>query len=191
MTIPDILEQEIQPVVDTQVIDDLLHVEQKITVVTDPIQQAISIAAAKKNNVSADAIALKTTVTDSIPKLPKIKNPILIAKQAEADAQKAQSEIKNKLLTQSHTSLDVVKKKLSSFKKPTVSFPKLPLLDKKALQTSIVLKKIKQLAKDRQKASVENLKKSKDAFRYPMASAQKTIAPIISDLPTLPKLPSF
>lgn len=154
---------------------------------------AISSAVSKtnvKNLISITAgsasVAATATVSSIKTKLPIIPDPALIKKQAEATAQLKVTDAKEKALklkdiavaTAKSAVVAAVAGKLRSL------IPKLPVVDPKILQALSVAKKIKDLAKERKAASVENLSKNKETFKFPM-KPQITVPKV----PVIPKIP--
>lgn len=167
------------------------------------LPSAASAASSAQNRVSE--------LRDRVPQLPTVKDPELLKKQAEAQAQALIADQKQKLLETKDNAVNQLNaarsrassavnaaaglsvqalgaKALSSIS--TGKLPKLQQLsDAKVLAALNVAKKIKELAKERKKLSTENLTKAKDAFKYPITK----IAPELPQLPRLtrPEVPNL
>lgn len=163
------------------------------TELPDVIQTAIANANALVNKVvvgtaqAAVLLAASKEIQSVITRqkvIPKIKDPILTAKQLEASAQRQIAARANTLLEKKSSSIAKIKEKLSSLSKPTKSFPKKPLIDTKILKTAAVAAVTKALQKERKKISTQNILKGRDAFTYPLKpNSIAKIAPSIPDLP--------
>lgn len=154
----------------------------------DPIDAAMKAASPitklPVDNVTSAAAKASAAKEKVLSKLPKIKDPELTKKQVEAEAQKKISETKLKALEAKDQALQAVKGAalgavLGKLPKPP-KLPKLPSPPSVAAGLALV-KKLKETEKERRKTTKENMKKSVEAFTFP-------IKPKLS-VPTLPKPP--
>jgi hypothetical protein len=160
----------------------------------DVIDTAITVAREQLNTSNITSTAnriispintqtVNASVQDLKGKLPVQKDPRLIAREAEANALEIKTTTERKLLNLKETTLERLKTTLNRLTLPTISFPpKLPLLNPKILQTSILAKQVKAAITLKQKLSRQNLKKASEVYEYPL-SAVATTAPINSPLP--------
>jgi hypothetical protein len=132
-------------------------------------------------------------VDSRIAKLPTIKSPEIIKKQIEAEVHKKKVEAEVIIQTVKALAIDTAKTKLkegfAGLLPKVPAIPKLPILDPKILAQLAYAKAKQEVADLRQKVSRENLKKSKEAFTFPMKPP--TSIPKIPKIPELPKLPDI
>lgn len=177
----------------------------------DPIQAAIAKSKGATDAVVSDARNRVSSVRDTVPPLPTVKDPELIKKQVEARAQAEIADQKQKALAIRDTAVTQLNQARSAASGAiaagkglslqalgaqavsALSTNKIPKLQQisspKVLAALNVAKKIKELAKERKKISQDNLTKAKEAFKYPI----KPIAPEIPQLPRLsrPNIPNL
>jgi hypothetical protein len=171
--------------------------------VFDPLKSAMDVTKAAASNSStpksaADAKALASNTADAatdaaqakLDELAKFKDPEFIKKEAEAKAMTLIADKQQELLAQKADIEKQVTDKLTLLTETLtlaltvyLAFPpKLPAIDVKALAKKAYAKTKKELQELRQTVSKENLKKGKEAFKYPMKP---------KELPTLPKPPEI
>ena len=169
----------------------------------DPLKSAIDATKAAASNSSAprsatDVKALASNTVNAtadatqakLDELTKFKDPEFIKKEAEAKAMTLIADKQQELLTQKADIEKQVTDKLTLLTETLalaltiyLAFPpKLPAIDVKALAKKAYAKTKKELQELRQTVSKENLKKGKEAFKYPMKP---------KELPTLPKPPEI
>ena len=111
-------------------------------------------------------------VDSRIAKLPTIKSPEIVKKQIEAEVHQKKVEAEVIIQNAKALAIDTAKTKLKEGfagllpKAPAI--PKLDILDPKILAQLAYAKAKQEVADLRQKVSRENLKKSKEAFTFPM-----------------------
>jgi hypothetical protein len=132
-------------------------------------------------------------VDTRVAKLPTIKSPEIVKKQIEAEVHQKKVEAEVIIQNAKALAIDTAKTKLKEGfvgllpKVPAI--PKLPILDPKILAQLAYAKAKQEVADLRQKVSRENLKKSKEAFTFPMKPP--TSIPKMPKIPELPKLPDI
>jgi hypothetical protein len=132
-------------------------------------------------------------VDTRIAKLPTIKSPEIVKKQIEAEVHQKKVEAEVIIQNAKALAIDTAKTKLKEGfvgllpKLPAI--PKLPILDPKILAQLAYAKAKQEVVDLRQKVSRENLKKSKEAFTFPMKPP--TSIPKMPKIPELPKLPDI
>lgn len=206
---------------------------------TDIIQQAIARAngastttlQSAKNQAEAVVSSTATTVKSKLPELPVERDPILVARQAEARAQLVIADAKEKLLTEKQnvieqlgnakskaastanavldTATDTANNAAETARQFTGSpnrqalgakavqaitsgrIPKLKQLSSTKISAALdAAKKAKQVVEERQAATVANLEKSTELFKFPLKPVIPEIPkPTIPSLPRIPDLP--
>lgn len=142
---------------------------------------------------SPGVAAVGSLVETRIAKLPTIKSPEIVKKQIEAEIQDKKVQLDTILQLAKQEAVDTAKAQLKEGfagllpKLPTI--PKLPILDPKFIAQLAYARAKQEVSDFRQKLSKENLKKSKEAFTFPM-KPQLTI-PTMPKIPELPKLPDI
>jgi hypothetical protein len=132
-------------------------------------------------------------VDTRIAKLPTIKSPEIVKKQIEAEIQDRKVQIDTVVQLAKEQSVDTAKTQLKEGfvgllpKVPAI--PKLFILDPKFIAQLAYARAKQEVADFRQKLSKENLKKSKEAFTFPMKPS--LTIPTIPKIPELPKLPNI
>lgn len=170
----------------------------------DPIELAGKISDAKKLNKNVnDVKGLIKSSTERLPsaqpyvgklpptlkKLPTVKDPRLQRRQAEAEAQKVQTEVQRRLMEGKEGLVEETKEKISQFKSliPRLpSIPKLPISDAKVLAELQFAKLKARVLAEKQKLSKKNLKKSKELFKFPMG--KRPFADKGIKIPEIPKV---
>jgi hypothetical protein len=142
---------------------------------------------------SPGVAAVGSLVETRIAKLPTIKSPEIVKKQIEAEIQDRKVQIDTVVQLAKEQSVDTAKTQLKEGfvgllpKVPAI--PKLPILDPKFIAQLAYARAKQEVADFRQKLSKENLKKSKEAFTFPMKPS--LTIPTIPKIPELPKLPNI
>jgi len=158
-------------------------------VTTDLSESSADIASDIKNKTNKN-------LNEKLNKLPLDKDPLLIARQKEAEALEIKAKVSEAKLISKDKAVELAK---DGIKRTAVagfpSIPKLPVLDKKILDGITLAKQLKNLYKERSKISKENLKKGKELYSYPIGK----ITPIsletlqaempVPKTPSVPKLP--
>lgn len=158
-------------------------------VTTDITQSSADIVSDIKNKTNKN-------LNEKLNKLPLDKDPLLIARQKEAEALEIKAKASEVKLISKDKAVELAK---DGIKGAVVAgfpnIPKLPVLDKKILDGIALAKQLKNLYKERSKVSKENLKKGKELYSYPIGK----ITPIsletlesevpIPKVPSVPKLP--
>jgi hypothetical protein len=175
---------------------------------SDPVINAITRARATAtggginlSESSADvARELRDTTTtnlnERLNRLPLDKDPLLIARQKEAEALEIKAKVSEARLVSKDRAVESAKDGIKvAVAVGGSNMPKLPVLDKKILDGIALAKQLKNLYKERSKVSKENLKKGKELYSYPIGK----ITPIsletlesevpIPKVPSVPKLP--
>jgi hypothetical protein len=135
----------------------------------------------------------------SIPRLDKElpiqPDPELLKKQAMAEAQKLRSEAEQFLQQKKEEELAKIQDKVDLVaglaSKALGLYLKMPIIDPKFLAYMAYLKAKQKIRELKQKASKENLKKSKEAFTFPMKPPLKveiTGLPAV-EIPKIPEIP--
>lgn len=183
----------------------------------DPIQLAKVKTLAKKvqsttttlPSVGTNQVATANAVIDSVNKqlenldrlnqlkeLPIQPDPELLKKEAMARAQTLRSDAETMLQQRKEEEINKLKEKAEALIPPALIkaaglLPVLPILDPKILAW-LAYQKIKQEIKNlKQKASKENIKRSKEAFTFPMKPPKRLELGNISQLevPKIPEIP--
>jgi hypothetical protein len=166
---------------------------------TDPLKKAMDITRAKANEVSTP-IAISTVTTGvetnkaKLESLTKYKDTELIKKEAEARVMTLVADKQQEILAQKDEIEKQVAEKLELLMTLYLAFPpKLPVINPKALAKKAYEQGKKELRELKQSLSKENLKKGKEAFKYPMKPKELSVPkiPEIPKLPPLPKLPNI
>lgn len=169
---------------------------------TDPLDAAMKaanpnkLASATSTKASSAVDSAKDKVTS---KLPKVKDPDLVKKQAEAEAQKKLSDTKLKALEAKNKAVDMAKGAALGAAKGAAGaligklkgkLPKLPAPPSVGLALALA-KKIKETEKERRKTTKENVTKSVEAFTFPIKLKTPKLEPpkppVIKDIPLLNK----
>jgi hypothetical protein len=156
---------------------------------TDLSQSSADIASDIKNKTNKN-------LNEKLNKLPLDKDPLLIARQKEAEALEIKAKVSEAKLISKDKAVELAK---DGIKGTAVAgfpnIPKLPVLDKKILDGITLAKQLKNLYKERSKLSKENLKKGKELFSYPinkitpisLETLQNEVpTPKVPDIPNLP-----
>lgn len=174
---------------------------------SDPLRDAISKARAKRDDFatnvsesSADKVSdLKAqgrqNLNNKLNELPLDKDPLLIARQKEAEALELKAKVAQAQLISKDKAVELAKGGIKGAISGGIpGLPKLPVLDKKILEGVALAKQLKTLYKERGKVSRENLSKGKELYSYPIAQ----ITPISLDslqpelpVPEVPKIPNL
>lgn len=132
------------------------------------------------------------------PELPIQPDPELLKKEAIAIAQTIRSDAEAMLQQKKEEELgkirDGVETASNLAAKAVGLYIKMPLIDPKFLAFMAYMKAKEKLRELKQKASKENLKKSKEAFTFPMKPPKRLdLAQLskISELPKIPKIPNI
>lgn len=177
----------------------------------DPLKSAMDATKAAASNSSAprsvaDAKALASNTTNAaadaaqakLDQLTKFKDPEFIKKEAEAKAMTLVADKQQEVLAQKAEIEAQITEKLTILSDGLalaltiyLAFPpKLPAIDVKALAKKAYQKTKKEIRELRQKVSKENLKKGKEAYKYPMKPKELAI-PKIPEIPKLPPIPEI
>jgi hypothetical protein len=140
---------------------------------------------------------LQNQAAELLNSLPTVPDPLLLARQKEAEILDKLAELERKQIELQEIGLDDVKENIRNLIIPTLPIPlKIPLISPKALLAVVLAKREKLLAELRKLKSKKNLKKGKELYSYPLkppTSLQlpsRPQLPKIPDIPTLPSLPS-
>lgn len=131
------------------------------------------------------------TINKKVTDLTKYKDPKFIKREAEATAMVLLADKHAEVLLQKSN----IEKQAAEIITALVAFylqfpPKLPAFNPKALAKKAYAKTKKELQQLRQTVSKENLKKGKEAFKYPMKPTISNI-PKLPSIPTLPRIPEI
>jgi hypothetical protein len=158
---------------------------------------AVAGSAQEQLNNLADPDAAINAAKDLLPvkELPIQPDPELIKKEAEARAQEYRSQAEELIQQKKEEEINKLKRRLEQAAGPFISafglFPKLDILNAKFL-AYIAYVEAKQKIRDlKQKASKENLKKSKEAFTFPMKPPVKLELGQLPQVPQIPKIPEI
>lgn len=140
---------------------------------------------------------LVSTVAQSLPKLPVQIDSSLLKKIAEARAQTIKAEAELLLQKAKEEELTNLKNRVNRLAPAFPSLPgfflKLPITDPKYLAHLTFLEAKERIRELKQKASKENLKKSKEAFTFPMKPPTRFDLGLtaIPDVPKIPNIPTL
>jgi hypothetical protein len=130
-----------------------------------------------------------------IKELPIQPDPELLKKQAIAEAQKIRSQAEQMLQQKKEEEIaklkDKVEKSAAPFAPLVGLFLKLPIADPKFLAQLTYEKGKQKIRELKQKASKENLKKSKEAFTFPMKPPVRLELGQVPQVPEIPKIPEI
>jgi hypothetical protein len=174
---------------------------------SDPLKDAIDKARAKRDDFvinvsesSADKVMeLKAqgrqNLNNKLNELPLDKDPLLLARQKEAEALELKAKVAQSQLISKDKAVELVKGGIKGAISGAIpGIPKLPVLDKKILEGVALAKQLKKLYKERGKISRENLSKGKELYSYPITQ----ISPISLEslqsevpVPEVPKIPNL
>lgn len=167
---------------------------------SDPLKTAMDVTKAAASgvtvptNVTGATNQANTTIDaakTNLDSLAKYKDPELIKKEAEAKAITLVADKQQQILAQKAEIEKQVAEKLTVLLTLYLAFPpKLPAINPKALAKKAYEKGKKELRELKQSVSKENLKKSKEAFKYPMKPKELTV-PQIPEIPKLPPIPNL
>jgi|LakMenEpi03Aug12_release.lakeMendotaPanAssembly.Ray.scaffolds.fasta_scaffold537757_2 hypothetical protein len=159
---------------------------------TDPLKTAMDATKAAASNapIPVNVTSVMRTVDTAqtnLNNLAKYKDLELIKKEAEAKVMALTADKQQEVLAQKAEIEKQVAEKLTLLLTLYLSFPpKLPASNPKALAKKAYEKTKKELRELKQSLSKENLKKGKDAYKYPMKLTELATTKI----PEIPKLPN-
>lgn len=166
--------------------------------------KVITDATDKLNSLTSPSAAINQLKELSpIKELPMQPDPELIKKEAMARAQKLKSDAEQLLQQKKEEELNKLKDKVEAagglLGKAAALYVKMPLIDPKFLAHMAYMEAKEKIQELKQKASKENLKKSKEAFTFPMkpptrldlGELPKLQLPKIPEIPKLPQLPKI
>jgi hypothetical protein len=178
---------------------------------SDIVKQKNSL---NKDSISSAANSLKSdalnkaneSAEELLNKLPLKKDPRLLRKEAEAEVLEKKAEAERLLQQAKEFTVADAKDKILelgvSFLPKPPKIPPIPLIDPRLLAFIAYIKLKNEIKKLKQSVSKQNLKKSKDTFKYPM-KPQLAIPklpkipelplkpPSLPALPTIPKVPAL
>jgi hypothetical protein len=173
---------------------------------TDAVKQKNSL---NKDSISNPANSIKSdalgkaneSAQEMLDKLPLKKDPRLLKQEIEADVLEKKTEAERKIQEAKELTVADAKDKLleigASFLPKAPKVPPIPLIDPRLLAFIAYMKLKAEIKKLKQSVSKQNLKKSKDTFKYPLKPPTVSVPqlPKVPDLPikppTLPKPPSL
>jgi hypothetical protein len=163
---------------------------------TDEWNRANAVAGSAQeqlNNLS-DPDAAINAAKDLLPvkELPIQPDPELIKKEAMAQAQQYRSQAEELVQQKKEEEVNKLKQRVERVAGPLAPavglFLKLPITDAKFLAYTAYVEAKQKIRELKQKASKENLKKSKEAFTFPM---KPPVKPELGQLPQVPQLPKI
>lgn len=166
---------------------------------TDAWNRANAVANSAKeqiNNLANPDAAINAT-KDLLPikELPIQPDPELLKKEALAQAQKYRSQAEELIQQKKEEEINKLKQRVEQVAGPFALaaglFLSLPIIDPKYLAYLAYEKAKQQIRELKQKASKENLKKSKEAFTFPMKPTVKLELGQLPQLPEVPKIPEI
>jgi hypothetical protein len=158
---------------------------------------AVAKSAQEQLNNLADPDAAINAAKDLLPvkELPIQPDPELIKKEAEAEAQKYKSQAEELIQQKKEEEIDKLKQRVEQAAGPLAPavglFLKLPIADAKFLAYTAYVEAKQKIRELKQKASKENLKKSKEAFTFPMKPPVKLELAQLPQVPQIPKIPEI
>jgi hypothetical protein len=144
------------------------------------------------NLASPDAVINDVKDLSPIKELPIQSDPEMLKKETEARAQEYKSQAEELVQEKKEQEINKLKQRLEQsagrFAPAVGLFLKLPISDPK-FRAALSYEKAKQKIRElKQKASKENLKKSKEAFTFPM---KPPVKPELGQLPQVPQVPKI
>ena len=158
---------------------------------------AVAGSAQEQLNNLADPDAAINAAKDLLPvkELPIQPDPELIKKEAEARAQEYRSQAEELIQQKKEEEINKLKQRVEQAAGPLALavglFLSLPIIDPKFLAYIAYVEAKQKIRELKQKASKENLKKSKEAFTFPMKPPVKLELGQLPQVPQIPKIPEI
>jgi hypothetical protein len=150
------------------------------------LKNAVNTAAAKKSGVTnIDTSTVKNTISSKIEnKVPEIGdfptevNPTLLAQQQKARVLEEKTKAKELAIKAQEDAINQTKERLASLPEiPQLpSFPpQRPSVDAKVIGKKLLMIALKKLEEEKNKISVDNIKKGKELYSYPIKDMYKDV----------------
>jgi hypothetical protein len=158
---------------------------------SDPLKTAMDTTKKGTMSTNVNTTGSETEAQAKLDNLAKYKDPELVKKEAEAKAMALVADKQQEVLAQKADIEKQVAEKLALLLTLYLQFPpKLPAINPKALAKKAYEKGKKELRQLKQSVSKENLKKGKEAYKYPM-KPKELVTPKIPEIPKLPPIPKL
>jgi hypothetical protein len=136
----------------------------------------IDKATQQLDGLDARAAATRDAMVQDIQDLPLIADAALLERRIQATQLEMQTIAQEKVETIKSELVDKLRSEIANITIPVLPIPpKLPLLNPKILQTTAMLRQLKQLITNRTAHSRTALKKGREMFSYPTTMKKRKI----------------